>query len=605
MAMRIPVRTQKPVESSATAPGYANLDFRNDGTRALQQGIGQASQGFEAIDAMKQDRIAKAKAQAEAISFAEADAELQRRATIATVGDSASDSFTLDLSAPAGSPEAEAKRKTGYFSTRGKAAFEASGEVLEQLEKDRQDVANGKFADPGARAKWLAKSSGTMADLHRQVEHHAAQQTAAAAQDALKGKLDTTLAAIANDQDGSSTQALADDAEVAIRALATTEEGAEAAVRGWKRDVVGTRIDALLGRGQVDLAEGQFKAARDALGAKADEYSAKIAHARKTADVARLDIEAQSAVDSIIAKNVTHEGQPNLAGMDAMLLTVPPGKLRDEMQQRLPAVKEMAAKRWKEKVDGYANAAGATYEKTLNLGAVDPKVKGWLVDYAPDEWRKLRHDAEQHTNHLRSARTGDAAARREQADIGDRLARLEFLELPPAERASTDVGAFLRGRGVSPIGASTVRGEQTKAAETMRAGDAQGETEFVRKFEASTRGLAADGKAGDAKRKDLRAAAVDAYADLRAKNKGLKPSSEDVATELDRLAVKAATEPRFLDSVRGKGVETEVERLAREKKAALKDKTPTSQKDAAALEWARKNPDDPRSAAILKKLGVK
>lgn len=604
MSIKIPVRTQKPLESSATSPGYGNLDFRNDGTRALQQGIGQASQGFEAIDAAKQDRIAKAKAQAEAISFAEADAELQRRATIATVGDSASDSFTLDLTAPAGSPEAEAKRKTGYFSTRGKAAFEASGAVLEQLEKDRQDVANGKFADPGARAKWLAKSSGTMADLHRQVEHHAAAQTAAAAQDALRGKLATSLQAIANDQDGSSTQALADDAEKAIRELALTKEGGDAAAEAWKRDVVGTRIDALLGQGQVDLAEGQFKAARDVLGAKADEYSAKIAHARKTADVARFDIEAQSAVDSIIAKNVTHEGQPNLAGMDAMLLTVPPGKLRDEMQQRLPAAKEMAAKRWKEKVDGYANAAGATYEKTLNLGAVDPKVKGWLIDYAPDEWRKLRHDAEQHTSHLRAARTGDAAARRDQTDI-DRLARLEFLELPPAERASTDVGAFLRGRGVSPIGASTVRGEQTKAAETMRAGDAQGETEFVRKFEASTRGLAADGKAGDAKRKDLRAAAVDAYADLRAKNKGLKPSSEDVATELDRLAVKAATEPRFLDSVRGKGVETEVERMAREKKAALKDKTPTSQKDAAALEWARKNPDDPRSAAILKKLGVK
>ncbi|MCC5302478.1 hypothetical protein, partial [Staphylococcus aureus] len=73
--------------------------------------------------------------------------------------------------------------------------------------------------------------------------------------------------------------------------------------------------------------------------------------------------------------------------------------------------------------------------------------------------------------------------------------------------------------------------------------------------------------------------------------------------ELDRLAAKKATEPRWLESVRGKGVETEVERMAREKKAAMKSKAiaPT---DQAAIDWAHAHPGDPRAAAILKKNGV-
>ncbi|MEK0096899.1 hypothetical protein, partial [Bordetella pertussis] len=68
--------------------------------------------------------------------------------------------------------------------------------------------------------------------------------------------------------------------------------------------------------------------------------------------------------------------------------------MRDEVEKRLPHAKEKLARGWKQRVDRFADAASSTYEQTRNLGAVDPKVKSWLIDNAPDEWRKLRHDAE-------------------------------------------------------------------------------------------------------------------------------------------------------------------------------------------------------------------
>lgn len=608
--MKIP-GTPNGVKSTAIPTPYANTDTRGAFGASFASTIDKVDNAVDSVQAAKARQDAadaaeaeKVRAQAYAISKANANAAYQRAETESVVGGTNRRSLIDQAFEGAADPTAaDVEAVPGFFSTRGKEAYAKSGEVLEGLAKRREQLAKDHFADLADRERWLAESADLYAGTERRVEQHAAQQFEVARKDALQGIVASSLEQIASVKDGAELQIIAENAEKHIRELQVSEEGGNEDIDRFRRDAIEVRIDSLLRDGDVKQARGQYASAKALLGTKADNVNARIVAAEKAQVVQANDVEAQRIVDSVAESGTSPDGKPDFEVMDALLKKLPPGPVRDEVEKRLPYAKEKLARSWKQRVDRYADAASSTYEKTRSLGAVDPKVKSWLIDKAPDEWKKLRKDAEADIARWTSERNGDAAARRAQAEV-DRLARLEFMEKSPAERATANVTEFLRGRGVSPIGASTVKGEQTKAVETVRAGDAMGEQDFVRKYEAATRGLAPDGKAGDTKRRDLRAVAVEAYADLRAKNKGIKPSSEDVDEEIKRLSVKAATEPRALEFIRGKGVETEAERLVREKRERAKDRTPTAQ-DAAALEWLRANPDHPRADAIRKKLGVK
>jgi hypothetical protein len=568
------------VKSIAVPTPYSNTDTRGAFGEAYVGAIDKVDVAISRVDqamereAAENERAAKeARAKADAISSANADAAYQRAETARMVGGNNRRSLidnAFEETGPALSlTPGDVKGEPGFLSTRGKAAFDQSESVIADLDKNRQKIAKEHFADAAARERWLARSNGMLADTERRVEQHSAQQFEVARKDALEGIRASAIEGVANASDAQSAANFTLNAEARIRELADSPEGAEADVARFRQDVLGVRIGRLLSDGDVEAAEGQYEAAKTHLGSMGPKVKHAIDQAKKAQAVQAFDVEAQKHVDMLVEVGTKPNGQPDLDVIDAKLSLIPPGKLRDEVEQRLGAAKEKAARRWKQRVDRFADDASSTYEKTRSLGAVDPKVKSWLQENAPEEWKKLRKDAEADITRMRTARTGDASARREQAEI-DRLAMLEFRELPIAERAVTDVNAFLRGRGASPIGSSAVRGEQTRTQEVVRAGDAIGETEFIRSVEAATRAIAGASKD---KAKDIKAQAVQAYGELRKKANG-KPSEEDVQAEIDRLTAAAATAPRLLESVRGKGVESEVERRIRVQKEAKGKATP-------------------------------
>jgi len=594
---------------------YAHADTRGAFGEAYAGAIDRVSIAVDSVEQGMDREAREMKAKADAISQANADTAYQRAETARMVG--GSNRRTLVEQAFDGGPSetltpADVKDEPGFLSTKGKDAYAQSGKVLKDLEQQRQQIAKDHFSNPEARERWLTRSNGMLADSERRVETHAAQQFEVARKDALEGARASALDSIGNAKSPQDVAAIAQRTEERIRELALSKEGGDADVAKFREDALATRIGSLLIDDDVQQAEGQFNAAKDVLSVPVrSRVQSAIVAAKKANGVRKFDVEAQGIVDVLIDAGTSPVGKLDLEVVDSKASLIPPGPMKDEMESRLGPAKEKALRRWKQRVDQFAGQAGSTYEKTGSLGAVDPRVKSWLIENAYEEWQKLRHDAERDVDRAKAHRTGDRAAIAEQTAV-DRLALSEFRELTSAARASADVDAFLRGRGVSPIGGSAVKGEKTRSLELVRNGDAMSESEFVRSVEAATAGIV--GKNKD-KAREVKAQAVEAYGNLRAKNKA-KPSSEEVQAEVDHLTATAATAPRFLESIRGKGNESEIERQAREKKEAAKKaappnaaaappSAPADAKNQAAINWARANPGDPRSAAILKKLGVK
>lgn len=577
--MRIPMKTGAGARTTALPTPYANTDTRGGfgaayvgAADAVQNATENVSVAVKRADWEAERQAKEAKTKADAISMAQADTAFQRVETAKLVGANNRRDLidgAFEGTGPATLTPADATSAPGFLSTRGKEAYEKAAPTLDEVDKARQKIARELLKDPETRARWMVRSDAMLADTERKVEQHSAQQFAVAQRDALEGVRASALEGVANATDAQSAANFTLNAEARIRELAVSKEGAVADIAKFRQDALTVRINRLLSDGDVETAEGQYKAAEGHLGTQAPKLRHAIDTAKRAQAIQSFDVEAQKQVDGLIEAGTLPSGQPDLEVVDAKLSLIPPGKLKDEVEQRLGAAKEKAARRWKQRVDRFADDASSTYEKTGSLGAVDPKVKSWLIDNAPDEWRKLRLDDAARTSHQRAVRTGDAAARREQAEI-DKLALMEFRELPPAERATANVSEFLRGRGVSQIGGSAVKGEQTRATETVRAGDAMGESEFVRSVEAATAGLVGSDKG---KAKEVKAQAVQAYTDLRTKAKG-KPSSDEVRAEVDRLAASEATKPRIGESIRGRGVETVIERQIREQKESRGKETP-------------------------------
>lgn len=571
--MKIPFPDAKQEVSGALPVPIGNLNLNNLGG-GLDNAIGQVGDAAKTIENKYEEEQKKAKDEADKIATANADAAYQHAETDKLQGSSNRRDLIEGAFNNGTDPDAtDVAQKPGFYETRGLDASAQSAKALDDLEKARQDIAAKGFQDPEARDRWLARSAGMYEDSRRKIETHVYQQREVAADDALKGKLSTALLAVPG-SDSRQVGRIGRDGAEAIRGLQRSVEGGDAAVAKWWSDVASAHVLDLVDQGQLDEAQAAFNGSKAALGKDAEAHVGhQLALAVKVRDQKQLEVNAQTTVDTAITVASNLEGKPQLDQLDEILAKVPPGAMKDEIEKRLPAARTQAIQRWKEKVDTYANAAGTTFEKTLDINKIDTKVKVWLQDNAPDEWKKIRHDAEAYDAYLRARMAHHREGIRAAKDNDDE-ARLAFVNAYPDanDRAEADVAAFLRGRGVTPHGVEKVKFEQTKAIGTVKANDAVGESEFVANVEAKTEGtLPVDPKERARRKDEIRAEAIDSYSAMREAAKG-KPSKAVIDAEADRLTHVAATKPRgawskLVPFVSETLPEMEIEKQIREKKA--------------------------------------
>lgn len=412
--MKIP-GTPNGVKSTAIPTPYANTDTRGAFGASFASTIDKVDNAVDSVQAAKarQDaadaaEAAKARAAAKAISKAQADADYNRAETEIVVGGSNRRSLIDQaFDNPDADPTADDVQATpGFLSTRGQEAYAKSGEAIEAARKRAEAIAKARFADPADREEWLAHNLSALTNTERRIEQHAAQQFEVARKDALEGIRATALDAVAYAQDAGQAAHYTRNAEARIRELATTEEGAHADVMKFRQDAIGVRIAKMLSEGDVAGAEAQFAATDQLLGAQAPKWKHAIDAAKKTQETQAFDVEAQKAVDSIVESGTKPNGQPDLQVMDALIEKLPPGKLRDEAEQRLTHAKVKATRRWEARISREVDGVLKTYIEAGTLGAVDPKAKSWLIENAPEEWVKLKARERSDSEYWRRLREG-------------------------------------------------------------------------------------------------------------------------------------------------------------------------------------------------------
>ncbi len=590
--MKIPFPDQPAVATTALATPFSNVNANgaNDG---LANGLGKV-EGAVADGVSKYDEEQRqVKARADAISQANADAAYQRGETADLVGGSNRNSLIENAFNGTGPAEtltpANVQDTPGFLSTRGMAASEQSASVLDRAEKRRQQIAKDYFADPEARDRWLARSDGMLADTQRKVEMHAATQFGVAAQDALKGKKAAGLDAIATSTDPTEISRIGRDGEAAIRQLQVSKEGGDAEVQQWWSDVAKTHISSLLTDGQIGEARAAFNGSKVSLGTEAPRVDAMIDQAEKSRE--RDAKTAQNETDaSQIVKNATPAGgyvdeNRALAQVEAL-----PPEVRGEVRTQVLHQLTVQAQAKKNDIEDWKTTAYSAFNRG-GLGAVKGDLLNRLNRYDPAFVDKLKSESEARWRRAKADLSGDAAARREQANI-NRLALSDYRGLSQEDRATTDVDTFLAGRGVDQLGASVVKQEKRKTEDMIRRGDSVAETQFVQLAEAKAKSQIGTDKN---KAKDFKAQAVQAFGQLYEEAKG-KPTSKQVEEETDRLVTNAVTQPRFLESLRGKGEEPEWQRRAREQAASSKTVAPAAKPISAYAYSPDKKQRRPRYA---------
>lgn len=519
--MKIPfpdsqLQTTRPL-AEAPAPVLDN----GESARILQQATDRlansAGEQGDSIATHAKNVAEKAKAEAEAIAQTNATTQY----------------LQLDTEALEGS-----KDTPGFLETRGLDASASSSEVLAGLEKGRQKIAADSFADPVAKAKWLASSGELYAASTRKVESHASQQRIVAGDDALKGGLDTLQQAIANDTTGKDTQQLADHGERMIRSLQRSQAGGDASVLKWRSDVATTRINSLLSTANsiedpdakakyINTAQKQFDEAKDFI-VKPENVKFEIDKAQAVLAKATLDRTAEHRATTVVQGSTGLDGRVDVAKVESQVLETPAGPLRDEVRTRAQQQAQLQTAAFKEQTDIVSKKAFSAFN-TGGWAGIPAALKVDLNNRNPELYDKLQTEAQRK---WKAAQGSGAEQRREQAAI-NKEALNDFMSLPTADRAKQDMDLFLADHpGVDAVGRSALGPKQRGAVEVLTKAGAEKEGEFVRQA-AALRPAIPIKKKGDAQKdaaaaREWKARATSAYQAFVLKH-GEAPTDEDAA----------------------------------------------------------------------------
>jgi hypothetical protein len=426
--------------------------------------------------------VETARAEADALRLTESMTELSRRANKRLLGEK--------LDNPIDAAFEGGDYRPGYLSSRGLEAVETSGDVLDGLQGDIDDIA-GKL-DERQRRAFLPRAQAFFTEADKRVQGHQAQEFERAKTLAAKARQDEALRAVAADPLASTAPILAAGVEADIdRVYASDKARAEAEKAEFRGKLAATQIAGFLSQGDAQRASERFEETKQYLGPAAAEVRARIDRALAGKQRDAVSVEATKAVKSWVAEATPAGGYADEAAVLRRLQETPADdgrfddmerevqqQLRAELERRKADTQRHREFAWQADLDGKP-LPGTSVEF---LRRFDPDFLRGLKNEREARWRRWKADNE-------GSAADKAAARRKQAE-DDEFLRLRFASLPPEEQARTTPEEFARTLAAEYSDFSPTRNGYAAAGKVkadtvqrLEKGDVQAERRFVAEAE--------------------------------------------------------------------------------------------------------------------------
>jgi hypothetical protein len=282
---RVPVYDSPRVSIGDAYPAVAPRQVQPDMTaaRLLESGeraLGVAASVFER--SRRQSELEREKARQQM----EAEAERARKEADAVAEAAA----MMEL-------DGRAVRRLGEFRRlRGLEASQASADVFDSFEADRQEIAQS-IGSESARAAFLARSATAVMGYRREVESHVWREFEAAREATLKARIEQAVGLAEAGADEETWRRVSADVEQEISAMARTPEEAAAMRAEFYSQNNAAAITGLLAQGRLEDAKKALEEARPNLGRRYAEVAAAVKRAEEGAQREHLANEAAKLVD--------------------------------------------------------------------------------------------------------------------------------------------------------------------------------------------------------------------------------------------------------------------------------------------------------------------
>lgn len=366
---RIPIFEAPQVATAAMPTPFQAEDHRSP-LHDLAKGVGE-------LGKVGEEAYFKAKAEADGVAANNGLTEYQNDSNGALDGRAEPD---VGTGVPGDKPNPSA-----FLSTRGTEAAEKSVPTLEYLEQRRREIAEGLSNDE-QRKLFLKHSATIYQGARSRIERHTQQQREVAREASIESRMATTLHNIANNYaDDGQVAKQEEDVATVVRAFSAPMGNADAKVQAWREKVAEVRMNQFISANDLDGAETLFARAKETLGPHAAQF-------QKTIETMKQDRQGEAAaVAAVEAARDPETKRVDPAKAFAEIDKISDVRIRDEARGRVGQRVAVAEKDWRQKVNNVADSALNAYiEGGNDLAAVSKSEKTWLLQNAPEEWRKLQ-----------------------------------------------------------------------------------------------------------------------------------------------------------------------------------------------------------------------
>lgn len=510
--------------------------------------------------------------------------------------------------------DAAGKAMLEFRKKQGLAASEGRADAYKAVDEAWSKVGEG-IVEPGARSRFTMRSYERRMEYHRQIDGHTLEQFNRDRTEVVKARVGQALGAA---EAGDSAQhGLADQVEADIQSNYPGASGPM--VEKFRADMAFARLRATAKRGDV---AGAFEFVNSDVGRKqlAGNYEEAVnfvAQAKKGSDIEEAKGAAAGYVGEILKHATTPDGYVDRAKAEAELFAVPQ---HAQLYAKTILAEQLRAADDKKKQDinGWKTTARATFDKTHQLSAIPGDVVERLDTYAADSgdyMHRLRVEAAAWDKAQRvksgGSKSEKSALAKEQLQR-DRIAEYEFRAQPRADQATADVDEFVTGRGVSAEMKAKLGMLKGQSKEYSDKGFGVLADRFVAEAESSPLFKGKHALTPE-KHAEYRTAAAEVFDDFVKKNERAPNAAERKAL-LAPLEADVVTSKGWLFDTRGKGFQVPADQRPPAPAPMTQPVTPTTAarvaaervdpKRAAAMKWLAENPNDPRAAAMRRKLGL-
>lgn len=588
--MKVPILDEARV-GQGRLPGYQPATIRPD--NALSEGIAALGRGLQVVGRGADQAVGSL------IEAQQAKEEKAKKEAEALAGSEAMLEFTGQAEPMIGE----------YKKLRGLQASEGSAKTLEELAAARKRTAE-KLASPTARNHFMLRSAESMMMYRRQVEAHTEREFEIAREAAPKARMDQAIGmAEAGVPDFESWLVVSRGVEQDVKANARSPEEAEANIAQFRSASGLALVKGLIAQRRFDDADRYTQESRASLAGNFGDAVKLVDEAKKGAARDALQFSAQALVSRTAdsARNAygfIEQGDENKL-REAVDGTYPENK--KEMSTVAEHAINIEGERRTSTIKAWTQEA-----KTARLHggtqAIPADLLARLEKYNPDYVEAIKEDDRRKWERAEAKRRGgdaDKKTKNAQAAI-NKLALTRMQALPFAQQATFEEDVGFDALGLDEQGKADLAKQQQKARNFVGKG-----------FDRAKEAIDNDVKAAMSA-KTLKAAPEGTLFELKAdanselelflEKNGRPPDADERAKIVAAVTLKQATKPRSILGISlppGKEYHFEAKKREGAGSPSGPGAKPASTAEQRAVDWAKAHPNDPRSAAILKKLGVR